>query len=102
MVPFLLQAGVSMAAYTGGLAAAQVRAALLLPFGRLVPSSSLPYPTVVISCHPHLLQAAGMALRVSCATPIAGPIGGLLGVGLASAAAGQASIKCRQYLQDRQ
>lgn len=43
-----------------------------------------------------------MALRVSCATPIAGPIGGLLGVGFASAAAGQASIKCRQYLQDKQ
>ncbi|PRW59668.1 pfkB family carbohydrate kinase [Chlorella sorokiniana] len=69
VVPFLLQAGASVAAYTGGLAAA---------------------------------QAAGMALRVSCATPIAGPIGGLLGVGLASAAAGQASIKCRQYLQDKQ
>lgn len=41
-----------------------------------------------------------MALRVSCATPVAGPIGGLLGVGLASAAAGQAAIKCQQYLKD--
>jgi hypothetical protein len=40
-----------------------------------------------------------MALRVSCATPVAGPVGGLLGVGFASAAAGQASIKCRQYLE---
>lgn len=48
-----------------------------------------------------LTQAAGMALRVSCATPVAGPIGGLLGVGLASAMAGQASIKTRQYMQDR-
>ena len=45
-------------------------------------------------------QAAGMALRVSCVTPVAGPVGGLLGVGLASAMAGQASIKCRQYLKD--
>lgn len=67
VVPFLLQAGASMAAYTAGLATA---------------------------------QAAGMAVRVSCATPVAGPVGGLLGVGLASAMAGQASIKCRKYMQD--
>lgn len=41
-----------------------------------------------------------MAARVSCATPVAGPIGGLLGVGLASAMAGQASIKCRQFMRE--
>ncbi|PSC67403.1 pfkB family carbohydrate kinase [Micractinium conductrix] len=46
-------------------------------------------------------QGVGMALRVSCATPVVGPVGGLLGVGLASAAAGQASIATRQYLADR-
>ncbi|KAL4424322.1 hypothetical protein ABPG75_001623 [Micractinium tetrahymenae] len=45
-------------------------------------------------------QAAGMALRVSCVTPVAGPVGGLLGVGFASAAAGQAAIKCRMYFED--
>lgn len=45
-------------------------------------------------------QAAGMALRVSCATPVAGPVGGLLGVGLASAAAGQAALKCRAFFED--
>lgn len=37
-----------------------------------------------------------MAARVSCATPVAGPLGGLLGVGLASALAGQAALHCRR------
>jgi len=41
-------------------------------------------------------QAAGLALRISCATPVLGPLGGVLGVGVASAMAGQAAIKCRQ------
>lgn len=41
-----------------------------------------------------------MAMRVSCVTPVAGPVGGLLGVGLASAAAGQAAIKCRVFFED--
>lgn len=45
-------------------------------------------------------QAAGVALRVSCATPVAGPIGGFLGVGFASALAGQAAIKCRMWEKD--
>lgn len=39
-----------------------------------------------------------MAARVSCATPVLGPVGGLLGVGLASALAGQASLLCRESL----
>ena len=38
-----------------------------------------------------------MALRVSCATPVLGPVGGVLGVGFASALAGQAGIKWRQF-----
>ncbi|GAB4821650.1 hypothetical protein N2152v2_008696 [Parachlorella kessleri] len=42
-------------------------------------------------------QGAGMALRVSCATPVLGPVGGVLGVGFASALAGQAGIKWRQF-----
>lgn len=45
-------------------------------------------------------QGVGMAMRVSCVTPVAGPVGGLLGVGLASAAAGQAAIKCRIFFED--
>lgn len=40
-----------------------------------------------------IAQGVGSALRISCATPIAGPVGGLLGVGFASALAGQAAIK---------
>ncbi|KAL6766357.1 hypothetical protein ACKKBG_A35715 [Auxenochlorella protothecoides x Auxenochlorella symbiontica] len=43
-------------------------------------------------------QTLGMAARVSCATPVLGPVGGLLGVGLASALAGQASLLCRESL----
>ena len=39
-----------------------------------------------------------MVLRVSCATPIAGPLGGVLGVGLASALAGQAALHCRAWV----
>ena len=41
-------------------------------------------------------QGLGSALRISCATPIAGPLGGLLGVGFASALAGQASLNCHR------
>lgn len=46
-------------------------------------------------------QAAGMALRISCATPVAGPVGGMLGVGFASALAGQASLKYKLWEKDR-
>jgi len=45
-------------------------------------------------------QAVGSALRISCATPIAGPLGGLVGVGFASAMAGQATIKCQRVQSD--
>lgn len=41
-----------------------------------------------------------MALRVSCATPVLGPVGGVLGVGFASALAGQAGLKWRQFCTD--
>jgi hypothetical protein len=41
-------------------------------------------------------QGLGSALRISCATPVAGPLGGLLGVGFASALAGQASLKAQR------
>jgi hypothetical protein len=40
---------------------------------------------------------AGLACRVSSATPVLGPAFGMLGVGFASAAAGQASLQCKQY-----
>ena len=63
VVPFVVQAAVSMGAYAAGLAAA---------------------------------QGAGSILRISCSTPVFGPLGGLLGVGLASAMAGQATIKCQR------
>ena len=43
-----------------------------------------------------IAQGVGAALRISCATPIAGPAGGLLGVGFASALAGQAAIKIQR------
>ncbi len=39
----------------------------------------------------------GLAARVSCATPVLGPVLGLLGIGLASAAAGQASRRTLRW-----
>lgn len=45
-------------------------------------------------------QGLGATLRISCATPILGPLGGVLGVGFASALAGQASIKCSKIHRD--
>lgn len=47
-----------------------------------------------------LAQGAGVALRVSCATPVLGPACGLLGVGLASALAGQAALAAREAVRD--
>ena len=46
-----------------------------------------------------LPQSAAFTLRVSCATPVAGPVLGVLGVGLASAMAGQASQVCQRRLE---
>ena len=66
-MPFVVQAAVSMGAYTAGLAAA---------------------------------QALGLALRVSSATPVAGPLGGLAGVGFASALAGQAGRRCKEVVAE--
>lgn len=43
-----------------------------------------------------------MACRVSCATPVLGPGMGFLGVGLASAMAGQAGLHCRHHFQTGQ
>jgi hypothetical protein len=39
-------------------------------------------------------QGVGSALRISCATPVLGTVGGIAGVGFASVAAGQASVMC--------
>ena len=47
------------------------------------------------------VQAAGLACRVSCATPVLGPALGMVGVGAASAMAGQASLLCRQEMERR-
>ena len=48
------------------------------------------------------VQCFGMACRVSCATPVLGPGMGFLGVGLASAMAGQAGLHCRHHFQTGQ
>lgn len=45
-------------------------------------------------------QGLGSLLRTSCATPVAGPLGGVIGVGFASALAGQASIKLHRIRRD--
>lgn len=45
------------------------------------------------------LQLLGYACRVSCATPVLGSAVGVVGVGFASAMAGQASLKCQRYYQ---
>ena len=47
------------------------------------------------------MQAAGLACRVSCATPVLGPALGMVGVGAASAMAGQASLLARQEMERR-
>jgi hypothetical protein len=39
----------------------------------------------------------GFCLRISCRTPLLGPFVGLLGVGFASALAGQASTHTRKF-----
>lgn len=45
-----------------------------------------------------LSQGVGAALRISCATPVIGSLAGMVGVGFASVAAGQASLACsRSY-----
>lgn len=41
-----------------------------------------------------LSQGMGSALRISCASPVVNTLGGVAGVGLASAMAGQASLIC--------
>ena len=46
-----------------------------------------------------LSQALGASLRISCATPVLGSLGGMAGVGLASIAAGQASLSCTAALR---
>ena len=48
------------------------------------------------------LQCVGMACRVSCATPVLGPGMGVIGVGIASAMAGQAGLHCRHHFQTGQ
>eukprot|EP01025_Chloroclados_australasicus_P046835 TRINITY_DN5178_c0_g3_i3.p1 TRINITY_DN5178_c0_g3~~TRINITY_DN5178_c0_g3_i3.p1 ORF type:complete len:312 (-),score=15.08 TRINITY_DN5178_c0_g3_i3:632-1567(-) len=44
------------------------------------------------------VQVLGVATRVSCATPVIGPISGVIGVGLASAVAGQVSFAVEQCM----
>lgn len=67
VVPFVVQASVSMGAYAAGLSAA---------------------------------QGVGSVLRISCSTPVAGPIAGVLGVGFASAVAGQAALACQRVQKE--
>ena len=47
----------------------------------------------------YIQQMVGVASRVSCATPVVGPMLGLLGIGIASAAAGQASRRTLRWYQ---
>ncbi|KAK9794632.1 hypothetical protein WJX73_002817 [Symbiochloris irregularis] len=66
-----------------------------LPFAYSVGSSTCAY-TLGLA----VMQVTGMACRVSCATPVLGPALGVVGVGLASALAGQAAIWCRSHPLD--
>lgn len=47
-------------------------------------------------------QFAGIACRVSCANPILGPSMGMVGIGVSSAMAGQASLRCQHYFRTGQ
>lgn len=49
-----------------------------------------------------LLQFTGIVCRVSCANPMLGPGMGMVGVGVASAMAGQAAVHCRHHLRTGQ
>jgi len=51
---------------------------------------------------PALLQFAGIACRVSCANPVLGPSMGVVGIGVASAMAGQAAVHCRHHFKTGQ
>ena len=44
-------------------------------------------------------QFLGVACRVSCASPVLGPSMGMVGVGVASAMAGQASLHCKHHFK---
>ncbi|WIA17091.1 hypothetical protein OEZ85_013990 [Tetradesmus obliquus] len=58
----------------------------LLPFGAQVVASAAAYTVGVTAT-----QLVGFVCKVSCATPVLGPCMGIVGVGFASALAGQAS-----------
>ncbi|DBA72524.1 TPA: hypothetical protein ACH3X2_010284 [Trebouxia sp. C0005] len=47
-------------------------------------------------------QFTGIACRVSCANPVLGPGMGVVGIGVASAMAGQAAVHCRHYFKTGQ
>ncbi|KAK9867106.1 hypothetical protein WJX84_005760 [Apatococcus fuscideae] len=65
----------------------------VLPYAVQATASAIGFSTGLGVC-----QAAGMVLRVSCGTPVAGPVMGMMGVGLSSALAGQASLFSQQRL----
>lgn len=67
----------------------------LVPFGVSIVSSMGAYTIGLAAA-----QGVGAALRISCATPVAGPIGGLLGVGFASALAGEASRRASKVQKE--
>ncbi|KAF8065826.1 haloacid dehalogenase-like protein [Scenedesmus sp. PABB004] len=58
----------------------------ILPFGAQVVASAAAYTVGVTAT-----QLVGFVLKISCATPVLGPCMGVIGVGVASALAGQAS-----------
>ena len=45
------------------------------------------------------MQYLGVACRVSCASPVLGPSMGVVGVGIASAMAGQAALHCQHHFR---
>lgn len=45
------------------------------------------------------MQYLGVACRVSCASPVLGPSIGVIGVGIASAMAGQAAVHCQHHFK---
>lgn len=72
-------------------------------YGALLLAKAAPFlahagaSAVVYSSSLALVQIGGMAMRISCATPIAGPCAGAAGVAAASVVAGHTSRKVQQW-----
>jgi hypothetical protein len=67
----------------------------------LRPLATLGSVAMRVPLHDNMPQLVGFMLKISCATPVLGPTVGLLGVGLASALAGQASKHTQKMVATR-